>query len=494
MKSLLPDRRHRRQLAFLALVSALSVAGYLLASRLVYRIGFPLDDAWIHHTYARNLALRGEWAFLPGQPSAGSTAPLWSALLAVGHLLHLGPYLWSYALGWATLLAVALVGMYAFRLLCPQMASADLWVGLFLVLEWHLVWAAVSGMETLLMGLLALIVLARLVGGERNWIALGALIGVSVWIRPDGITLIGPALFTLALASGSWKRRTKEAVGLLFGMALLVFPYLLFNRILEGSWWPNTLFAKQAEYAIFRQAALWRRFLTEASLPMIGAGVLLLPGFITQSARAVRSRSWGTLAGAIWVIGYLLLYALRLPVTYQHGRYVMPMMPAFFSWGLAGLIGWVQLRSSSNWKRLLSRVWVLSISLVVILFWGFGARAYAFDVAIIETEMVAAAHWVADNTASDALIAAHDIGALGYFAQRNLLDLAGLVSPEVIPFIRDEPRLAEFLQERQADYLVTFPAWYPQLVHRADQIYSTAGRFSPRMGGENMSVYRWMFP
>jgi hypothetical protein len=257
MNSLLPDRQRKRQLALLALISALSVMGYLLASHMVYRLGFPLDDAWIHQTYARNLALRGEWAFLPGQPSAGSTAPLWSALLAVGHLLHLGPYFWSFALGWATLLAVALVGMNTFRLLCSQKVSADLWVGLFLVLEWHLVWAAVSGMETLLIGLLALIVLRRLAVGERNWLVLGALIGLSVWVRPDGITLIGPAVFTLVLAPGSWKSRAKSAAGLFFGMFLPLLPYLVFNRLLEGSWWPNTFFAKQAEYAVYRLPALW---------------------------------------------------------------------------------------------------------------------------------------------------------------------------------------------------------------------------------------------
>jgi hypothetical protein len=73
-----------RDLLILAAAVIVIAVIYLLASYFNYGIGFPLDDSWIHQTYARNLAQRGEWAFRPGIPSAGSTAPLWSALLAIG--------------------------------------------------------------------------------------------------------------------------------------------------------------------------------------------------------------------------------------------------------------------------------------------------------------------------------------------------------------------------------------------------------------------------
>ena len=35
----------------------------LLESKLIDSFGFPLDDSWIHLTYARNLAEDGQWAF-----------------------------------------------------------------------------------------------------------------------------------------------------------------------------------------------------------------------------------------------------------------------------------------------------------------------------------------------------------------------------------------------------------------------------------------------
>ncbi|MBK6898912.1 MAG: hypothetical protein IPH09_06465 [bacterium] len=45
--------------------------------------------------------------------------------------------------------------------------------------------------------------------------------------------------------------------------------------------------------------------------------------------------------------------------------------------------------------------------------------------------------WLRDNTPPDAVVAALDIGALGYASERRVMDLAGLVSPEVRSLGRD---------------------------------------------------------
>ena len=120
------------------------------------RAGFPLDDAWIHQTYARNLVRSGRWEFVPGVVSSGSTAPLWTLLLAVGYALRL-PYLaWAYGLGGLSLLWLAWAGMQVWRQLWPEFADSDWVAGLVLVLLWPLVWAAASGMETLLFAALGL--------------------------------------------------------------------------------------------------------------------------------------------------------------------------------------------------------------------------------------------------------------------------------------------------------------------------------------------------
>lgn len=479
-------------MAGLAVAAALAVSVFLLTSSQVFGIGFPLDDAWIHQTYARNLAQFGEWAFIPGQPSAGSTAPLWSAVLALGYLLRIPFFVWTFALGGLCLFGLALAGEALARQFLPEWKSRIPWVGLFLIGEWHLAWAAVSGMETLLFGLcilLALLWISRARG--ISWGAVGLLIGASVWVRPDGITLLGPAAFALLLGKGSWRERFIGLAWLAGGVAALFGPYLLFNLLVQGSIWPNTFYAKQAEYAVQRQVPLYLRFFNEIKLPMIGSGIFLLPGFIAFCWKAWRERNWAVLGAVIWFLGYGLLYALRLPVTYQYGRYFMPAMPVYFVIGLVGTLFLIPGLRGKRWTWILARVGIISGIFVWLAFFSIGARRYAQDVAIIETEMVAAAKWVAASTPQQAFIAAHDIGALGYFGERRLLDLAGLISPDVIPFIRDETQIAAWLDQQGADYLVVLSGWYPRLPAGKNLLFRTGGRFAIESGGGNMEVYQW---
>ena len=44
---------------------------------------------------------------------------------------------------------------------------------------------------------------------------------------------------------------------------------------------------------------------------------------------------------------------------------------------------------------------------------------------------------------------------------REILDLAGLVSPEVVPFIRDGDALMAYICEREAQWLMVFPDQRP---------------------------------
>src|ERR1700690_4608252 len=160
---------NRRDLITLAIAAIIGAVIYLFTSAFIDRIGFPLDDSWIHQTYARNLALHGQWAFQLGHPSAGSTAPLWTFLLAIGVWLGLAPYFWTYLIGALTLFGLGVLTEATARSLLLAYRPRVPWLGVFFVAEWHFLLAAMSGMETLLDALLLTSVLALLMTGSRRY-------------------------------------------------------------------------------------------------------------------------------------------------------------------------------------------------------------------------------------------------------------------------------------------------------------------------------------
>ena len=472
-------------IAFAALVA---VSFYLIVSARVFSLGFPLDDAWIHLTYARNLVQHGEWAFRLGERSAGSTSPLWTALLSLGFLFNLGPYAWTYFLGWLVLTSLAICGESLARLLAPSYRSRFPWVGLFFVFAWHLTWSALSGMETLLHSLLILVVLGALMCGSRRYLALGLLTGLSVWVRPDGLTLLGPLLFVILLSEKTWHLRAEGIWKALIGFGSLFLPYVLFNLALSGNPMPNTYYAKQAEYATLLASRSLTERIADYLFPVLATPFLvLIPGACLWLVGKIRAHNWGALASLIWAVGYIGLYFLSLPA-YQHGRYIIPAFPVMYMWGLLGFFEFV---AAFKGNRAVVQVWQMVIIILSLAFTWIGARQNANDIFWIESEMVATAKWVSQNIPADARLAVHDIGALGYYVPNPIIDMAGLATPDVVPFIRDEARLAQYLDRNAVDYLITFPSFYPQLTAQREPIFKSGLPSGTAPLGENMQVYRW---
>ena len=136
-------------------------------------------------------------------------------------------------------------------------------------------------------------------------------------------------------------------------------------------------------------------------------------------------------------------------------------------------------------------MWLLSSIFISIGFYILGAKAYASDVAIIETEMVEPSRWIKNNTPPNAVIAAHDIGALGYFSDRFVLDLAGLINKDVVPIVTNPEKLTKYLKESNAEYLMIFPNWYSEsLVPESQSVYKGIFPYATQAGGESMEIYK----
>ncbi len=499
----------------IALLAGVSVLVYVVAAAIMDRVGFPLDDAWIHQTYARNLARHGEWAFVPGQTSTASTSPLYTLLLAVGYILHIPFFAWTFALGMVTLAGAGWLGRRLAAILFPDLPA--LWTGLAMVLAWHLVWAASSGMETMLFCTLSLLVVWMAWRGmawrEMAWrgqnselLSPSALASRGFWFglagaaltltRPEGLGLVGLAAGAV-LVSQPRRNWLAWGGGVAAGWLLGAAPYIAWNYHISGDFLPSTASAKQAEYAVYLKLPLWKRY-WRLLLPVIAGGqFLLLPGVAMALITLVKEhkdrRILLLMLPFAWIFVHLSAYALRLPVSYQHGRYVIPILPHLLLYGVGGTLQIVRAGRFGPVQRVLSRSLALSAALTMVGFWILGARIYGTDVRIINTEMVDTARWIEDNLPSDQLLAVHDIGALGYYAPRPILDLAGLVSPEVVPIIRDHDAIMRLMCQRHVHYMMAFsdqlpvPADDPRLGEMP--LFTTHARFAPAAGGSNMAVY-----
>jgi len=494
----------RRLDGFFLIASFLLVIFYVA----VAGSGFPLDDSWIHQTYARNLAYNGEWAFIPGEPSAASTSPLYTVLLSIGYLLNFPYAIWTHFLGAS---ALALMTMLIVRLVewqLPKMRFAGLIAGCFAVTTWHMIWAAASGMETIIFSLLT-IVLIYLAWREsyvesslsviQRGVLFGVMTGLATLARPEGILLAGiiGLVMLIARPQGSLRQVLVYGIASLIAFALVMSPYLLLNMQLTGGFLPNTANAKFQQHEILLQLPYLTRVYDLIFPLLAGSQAILLPGMIIygwMTLKIQKSRQLLLLIPLLWVVGLIMVYASRLPAAYQHGRYVMPVLPSVILVGVIGVLYAVDTWKRSLLPRVLSRVLLMSALLTSFAFAVVIAPPiYTTDVAIINEEMVASALWINEHIPKDELLAIHDIGAVGYFSSRPMLDIAGLVSPDIAPIVADADALWQFMQERDAQYLMAFPDQIPGDSvddERLCQVFITDGATSRRFGGSNMAIYR----
>jgi len=457
-------RHHVRLFVALAI---LIVTLYAVLTSLNGNAGFPLDDAWIHQVYGRNLALTGLFAFVPGVPSAASTAPLYTVLLAVGYWLHVPFYIWTYMLGAVGLAFTAILAERLTWRLFPEKPQLGLYAGLACVCAWHLVWVSAASMETILLialslGVIALAWLPK--PGPRAGLAMGLLGGVALAMRPEGALVLACAggfalLAELAVAKREWRRVIGWSVATAVGFALALAPYFALNYSLNKTLFPNTSAAKQAELAFVYLWPIWTR-IQEVVTPLIaGPQTFLLPGFVYALwllGKRIRADHTAIRLVALPVasLAILLLYAWQLPVPFQHGRYSIPALAPILILGAAGT-GLLTARRARNVtvRSAYSALRIIVVSGFAV-FLVIGITVYNEDKRLINTQMVDSARWITQHIPLNELLATHDIGAIGYFAPRPLLDLAGLVSPEIVPIVHDNEAVVRLMQERGVRWMM----------------------------------------
>lgn len=470
-------KKWSRLLVLLIALQAASAALYLGTGR---QPGFPLDDAWIHQTYARNLGLHGLMAFSPGVPSTGSTSAGWTALLAAGYFLSVPFVTWAYLWGCIFAVATAFTAARLSQVYFGSFRNAAV-VAILCIFEWHLAWSAVSGMEISLFTFLSLLFLLLLYKKSSPYL-MGSIAGLAFLVRPEAAILILVYGVKILIED---RKNLPMLLGTLatFSAVLLVIisPWMVFNFNLNGRPFPSTISSKFMQYGYPISAGTSLGYLWNVSLYFLNGPLMLLvpcAGFaIYRAIRRSRVELYYPLA---WSLALVMIYAVALPAIYHHGRYLMPLIPLLASFGVEGL---ASLFENFQVKRhLRAAVWV-ALGAMVLVLWLNGASTFALQVRLLNENHARAAHWVDEHAAKDAVIATHDIGLVGYITQRQVVDLAGLVTPEVIPIMSDQKKLAGFVRDRHVSYVIVFTGYYRDFLRELDGrlVYSpNRGEFKAR--------------
>ncbi len=480
--------------------------------------GFPLDDAWIHLQFARNLGSGHGYSYNAGIPVAGSTAPLWTIILALPAQLGWEPILSAKMLGTALTIATAILTASLAEWLTRSRA-AGVFTGLALALSPKMAWGSLSGMEvTLYAALVTATLVAYLRALEDGSPVWGLLAGLAGCSRPEAF-IVFPILaldWTIRVIRGvlPGPRVTRFILPMLcFAAPTAVFvavnmhasghplPLTFYAKtygmgtvpsLMEGRWHDALVATGWYPIEFVYQLLTW----CESEYPDLALGALVGAfALIGATGDSANRRRGSYLLVVILIVAPLLkgLVAPEPPLLVHDGRYLFHLLVMFL---VVSVVGVLELR------RLVRLRWIVPLFLALTVFrLGLGlyddAAKYAAMVKNINDLQVATAKWLIAETSPDARIATNDIGAIKYFSHRFVIDTEGLVTPEAIHPKRIR-RFEPFLESQRPDVLIVFPEWYPEIVARTDlfqEIYRIHAH-QDAAGGPALVFYRtpWSRP
>jgi len=259
--------------------------------------GFPLDDAWIHLQFAKNIGHGLGFSYNPGIPVAGSTAPLWTLVLAVPAALGLDPIVSTKIIGLALTIVTALLCGEIVRWLLGS-RGAGLYTAVLVALSPRMAWGSLSGMEVGLYAALStgtLLAYLRALESGRPW--WGLLAGLAGTARPETFIVFpilaldwtirtlrgrlpGPRLWTFVAPLGLFAIPAAAFVGLNYATSGHPLPLTFYAKtygmgtvpsLMEGRWHDALRDARWFPIEYVYQLLAW----CEKEFPDIGLGALV---------------------------------------------------------------------------------------------------------------------------------------------------------------------------------------------------------------------------
>ncbi len=455
------SKRQGDVIAILAIIlmGVSGALGYFFYGSIVQQgPGFPLDDAYIHLVIGGNL-LRWHLGFNPDEPAAASTSIPWSYLVGMMEKAFGGKVFIALVIFNGILLG--LCGFLVISMIEPSSGRLVRFLGgLMTVLSWRLLWACGSGMETMLFTL-AVILAVYIYQKYDNMILVGFTMGLCGIIRPEGLLVLGALVFTelirhkLNKPQSNYKGFAKRIMTIASLFLIINLPVWLLNYLAGGHIFPNTMGAKLGTFTSHRI-----KFIFQLLLDLLPLGLITLPIVVLGLYTKLKERSQGwacILFSSIWIILHISAFFMFLPGTYQHLRYLMPILPAYI-WLLFSGISYFSVRDTIKFGVIFLLL-VFNFTTVIN-----GALVYASNLRNVNELQVRAALWIDHHLPATEIIAADDIGALGYYTDNYILDLRGLLGQGVNATFDKPLQISAMLSQKNVSYLCIYPEFHTELL------------------------------
>ena len=409
-----------------------------------------IDDSFITFRYARNILAGDGFVFNPGAQVLGTTTPFYTFCMVILGALTGGteaPFPWL-ALGLNTIadsLTCILLWRFGKHLSKERVGLAT---GFVWALAPYSVTFAIGGLETSVYVLLLTAAVYFYMIKKRPLASMAA--SLAFITRPDALILIGP--FVVDRLVRAFHPKLKEKLGWQEVLALAL-PAMLWNSfawLYFGSPIPHSVQAKLLVYQL-NPADSFIRLIQHYATPFqlqqilpaalaIGIGILLYPFLYLIGARRIWQTEKRLLVWLLYPWLYLITFALPNPLLFRW--YLTPPLPAYFFVILFGLDTLAQTLTAQKpglQKWLPASLLIFSV-LVTLPAWELkpdhGPARPAPKMAYIKLEELyhQAAALILPDLQPDDVIAAGDVGVLGYDTGAQILDTVGLNSPESLEY------------------------------------------------------------
>ncbi len=455
-----PARPTRWRAIVVAVMLAIAVGLFVFHARIYWQ--WTEDDAFITYRYAHNVANGEGFVFNLGERIEGYSNFTWVLLGAVAEGAGWDIERTTKVAGLAAGIGAVLLSWALARKAWPQCGSSALLAPYFLAMSPVLVQHAVAGLETSVFA--ALLAAALLLAASSHPPRAGSSAGlVAVLLllaltRPEGALLAGGLLgmrwWLVARhepGTGRWLAAVSVAFTLLFAV------YVAWRWSYYDAAFPNTFYAKARGglHGVFDGVQYTLDFTRDSGGPFFVALSLapVLLGPVTPTL-------WMGLGVVAAYLVFIILAGGDWMYHYRFFAHVLPVLAALIAVGLARVLDLVR----AGTLRALALYGTAALVLAAT-FMGIGNTELRVARAVLpalESHNYLSQNyqelglWFAETTAAGAIIAISDVGAVGYFSERRILDMFGLIDPRIARLqgrmhYKADPR---YVLSRQPDYIV----------------------------------------